>query len=96
MGKNLDPCCGHLSKAHKVHPQNVMFQNVRVKNVRFQNVRFTNRQIYKMSGFKTSDFKTSGFKTSIEIKASKRPVFRFNIPIIQNVWELPSLHSYLK
>ena len=37
------------------------------------------RQVYKTSGFKTSGFKKSGFKTSIEIKASIRPVFEFDI-----------------
>jgi hypothetical protein len=28
---------------------------------------------------------------SIEIKASKRPVYSVDLPIQQNVWELPSL-----
>jgi hypothetical protein len=57
-----------------VHPQNVRFQNVQFQYARFQNVKFTKRQIYK-----TSSFKTSGYKTSIEIKASKRPVFKLVI-----------------
>ncbi len=74
----------------KVHGQNVRFQNVRFQNAGFktssfkmsdlQNVRFTKRQIYK-----TSNFKTSGFKTSIEIKAQKRPIFKFDILIKQKV-----------
>jgi len=42
-----------------------------LQNVRFQNVWFTKLQVYKTSGFKTS-----GFQTSIEIKASKCPVFK--------------------
>ncbi len=56
---------------------------------------FTKRQVYKTSGFKTSGFKTSGFKTSgfktsdiktsIEIKASKRLVFKFDILIKRKV-----------
>ncbi len=90
-----------LYRYFMVHPQsvrfqNVRFQNIRFQNVRFQNVRFTKRQVYKTSGFKTSGFKTSGFKTFIEIKASKRSVFKFDILIQQNVWELQSLNSYLK
>ena len=73
-----------------VHPQNVRFQNVRFQNVcfqnvRFQNVRFTKRLIYKTSDFKTSGFKKSGFKTSIEIGASKRPVFKSDILIKQKL-----------
>jgi hypothetical protein len=75
---------------YTVHPQNVRLQNVKFKNILFQNVRFQNagftkRQFYKTSGFKTSGFKTSGFKTSIEIKASKDSVFKFDILIKQKV-----------
>jgi hypothetical protein len=46
-----------------------------------------------MSGFKMSGFKMSGFKTSIEIKASIRPVLKFDILIKKKVLELPSLPS---
>ena len=42
-----------------------------LQNVRFQNVQFQNVRF--------------GFKTSIEIKASKRPVFKFDILIKQKV-----------
>jgi uncharacterized protein YjbI with pentapeptide repeats len=79
-----------IRNVYQVHPQNVRFQNVRFQNVcfqnvRFQNVRFTKRLIYKTSDFKTSGFKKSGFKTSIEIGASKRPVFKSDILIKQKL-----------
>jgi hypothetical protein len=54
------------------------------------------RQVYKTSGFKTSGFKMFGFKTFIEIKASKRLIFKFDTLIQQNVRELQCLNSYLK
>ena len=48
------------------------------------------RQVYKTSGlqkvwFQNVQFQTSGFKTSIEMKASKRPFFKFVILIKQKV-----------
>jgi hypothetical protein len=59
------------------------FKTSGFSDVWFQNVMFTKRQVYKTSGIKTSGFKTSNIKTSIEIKASKRLVFKFDILIKQ-------------
>ncbi len=73
------------STLETVHPQNLRFQNVRFQNVRFQNVRFQNVRFTKRQVYRTSGFKTSGFKTSIEIKASKRQLFKFDILIKQKI-----------
>jgi hypothetical protein len=44
------------------------------------------RQIYKTSGLQNVRFQNvSGFKMSTEIKASKRPVFKFDILFKQKV-----------
>ncbi len=77
--------------------------------VLFLSPRYTHKTSgFKTSGFKTSGFKTSGFKTSglqnvrftkrqvSKRLVSKRTVFKFDALIKQKVYELPSLHCYLK
>jgi hypothetical protein len=61
------------------------------------------RQVSKRLVSKTSGFKTSGLQnvrfTKRQVSkrlVSKRPVFKFDIVIKQKVWELLSLHPYLK
>ncbi len=80
----LTPCLAPPPPHRSTHKTSG-FKTSGFKTSGFKNVRFTKHQVYKTPGFKTSGFKTSGFRTAIEIKASKRPVSKFDLGIKQKV-----------